>query len=117
MGFQHPTTVQNLTLPAALRGEDILATAETGSGKTAAFLLPIVERISKSPHVLARRSASKNKKGAGGQVATKALVLLPARELASQCYSMFQKIVRYSNITGALIAGGFSAQEQVGSGF
>eukprot|EP00392_Amoebophrya_sp_AT5.2_P015970 g16198.t1 len=102
----------------AAAAEDLLATAETGSGKTAAFLLPILERISRSPHVAARKRIwvkGQGYKVQTGKIATKALVLLPTRELATQCFSMLQSLSKYSLVTSSLIAGGFSAQDQASS--
>ena len=64
--FFHPTPVQTAALPPALEGCDVLATAQTGTGKTLSFLIPLIERM------------------AGGAKDTKALVLLPTRELAMQ---------------------------------
>ncbi|CAD7950402.1 unnamed protein product [Amoebophrya sp. A120] len=116
MKFYEATAIQRDCIPAAIKGHDLLATAETGSGKTAAFLLPTLERISRSPHVASRKrvfvSKEKGYKIQTGRVATKALILLPTRELATQCYSMLQGIAKYSLVTSSLIAGGFSQQEQ-----
>ncbi|KAI8137067.1 P-loop containing nucleoside triphosphate hydrolase protein, partial [Fennellomyces sp. T-0311] len=63
--FSHPTLVQAKAIPLALAGKDILARARTGSGKTAAFALPIVQKLLQSPGI-------------------KALILVPTRELAQQ---------------------------------
>jgi ATP-dependent RNA helicase RhlE len=70
LGYDEPTPVQRAAIPAVLRGEDVWASARTGSGKTAAFLLPILERLSAS------RGASRT--------GVRALVLVPTRELAAQ---------------------------------
>src|SRR3712207_1228363 len=67
LGFTRPTPVQSDAIPPALAGKDVLACAATGSGKTAAFLLPILERLLKRPRGV-----------------TRALVLTPTRELAAQ---------------------------------
>lgn len=68
MGFEHPTPIQSATIPAALEGRDILGSAETGTGKTAAYLLPILQRLIDSP----------------GDRQPRALVVVPTRELALQ---------------------------------
>jgi len=90
-GFVHPTTIQKESLPIALKGQDICGSAVTGSGKTAAFALPILERL------LYRDVRHR---------VTRVLVLTPARELAIQCQSVFSKLAKYTNgIRVALIAG------------
>src|ERR1051325_11145285 len=76
LAFTHPTPIQKEAIPPAMEGRDVLACAATGSGKTAAFLLPIIHHlITKAP------------KGSGQgpqRRAARALVLTPTRELASQ---------------------------------
>jgi ATP-dependent RNA helicase RhlE len=68
MGFEHPTPIQSATIPAALEGRDILGSAETGTGKTAAYLLPMLQKLINSP----------------GTRQPRALVVVPTRELALQ---------------------------------
>jgi superfamily II DNA/RNA helicase len=68
MGFTEPTPVQKMAIPVILEGGDVIGTAETGTGKTAAFLLPILQQL----------NARKSRKG------TSVLVLAPTRELANQ---------------------------------
>ena len=89
MGFVKPTPIQATAIPLALAGRDICASAVTGSGKTAAFLLPILERLS---HRYAGR--------------TKAVVLTPTRELAAQCVGMLDTLAQFTQITSCLIVGG-----------
>ena len=81
-GYKHPTDVQLETIPAVLEGKDVLARAETGSGKTAAFVLPLLEKI------IRRRSKSKPKHK--GNVVD-CVVLVPTRELAIQIREEFDK--------------------------
>eukprot|EP00421_Protoceratium_reticulatum_P065363 CAMPEP_0168423450 /NCGR_PEP_ID=MMETSP0228-20121227/34315_1 /TAXON_ID=133427 /ORGANISM="Protoceratium reticulatum, Strain CCCM 535 (=CCMP 1889)" /LENGTH=690 /DNA_ID=CAMNT_0008437413 /DNA_START=13 /DNA_END=2082 /DNA_ORIENTATION=+ len=112
--FETPTPIQRDVIPPALRGLDVLATAETGSGKTASFLLPILERLCQSPTVRAR------KRGPDGRLivlhpATKAMVLIPTRELAVQCHAMLKDLAKYTSVTHQLVAGGFLAQDQAQS--
>ncbi|CEM25330.1 unnamed protein product [Vitrella brassicaformis CCMP3155] len=107
MGFTEATPIQRDAIPHALQGRDILGTAETGSGKTAAFLLPTLERLLQSPSVRMRKSA-----GSSGPVATKVLILLPTRELALQCHEMLQSLAKYTPITSVLVAGGFNQKAQ-----
>eukprot|EP00435_Cladocopium_sp_Y103_P070812 s102_g36.t1 len=112
--FECPTPVQRDVIPSALGGSDILATAETGSGKTASFLLPTLERLCQSSSVRARR-----RDAAGrlilGPVGTKAVVLIPTRELAVQCHSMLQRLAKYTMVTHQLVAGGYIAHDQAAS--
>jgi ATP-dependent RNA helicase DDX27 len=92
LGFQKPTPIQASTIPVALLGKDIVGNAVTGSGKTAAFLVPMLERL------LYRE---KGKKAA----ATRCLVLLPTRELAVQCYEVGKKLGAHTDVQFCLIVG------------
>ena len=89
MGYVKPTKIQSSVIPVALAKRDICASAVTGSGKTAAFLLPILERLIYRP--LGR---------------TKALILTPTRELAAQCMGMISTLSQFTKITSVLIVGG-----------
>lgn len=89
MGYVKPTEIQASVIPVALAGRDICASAVTGSGKTAAFLLPILERIL---HISTGR--------------TKSLILTPTRELAAQCFGMMSTLTQFTKITSVLIVGG-----------
>ena len=89
LGFARPTPIQNDAIPPALEGRDILACAMTGSGKTAAFLLPIVNRLIGQPRGV-----------------TRALVLTPTRELAAQTLENLNELAIHTPITGAAIFGG-----------
>lgn len=110
LGFHRPTTIQKQAIPVALQGRDVLGTAQTGSGKTAAFLLPILERLCQSDAVRKRRITRDGP--VGGASATKALVLLPTRELAVQCFEMLEALSRYTPITKILVTGGLSQKTQ-----
>ena len=70
LGYAEPTPIQAAVIPAILRGEDILASAKTGSGKTAAFLLPLLEVLSSRPR--------------GSSRVVRTLIVVPTRELAAQ---------------------------------
>ena len=96
-GFDEPTRVQELAIPVIMSGGDVCATAITGSGKTAAFMLPVLERLL----VRTRRSAS-----------TAALVLLPTRELGMQCHAMTSRLAKYTSVQTALVVGGLSLKAQ-----
>lgn len=89
LGFRRPTPIQSSAIPPALTGRDLLATAMTGSGKTAAFLLPILH------HLMARQRGT-----------TRALVLSPTRELAAQILAELNALATYTPITGAAVFGG-----------
>ncbi|KAJ1616859.1 P-loop containing nucleoside triphosphate hydrolase protein [Pavlovales sp. CCMP2436] len=96
-GFERPTRIQVLAIPLVLEGGDVCGTAETGSGKTAAFMLPVLQRLLYRN----RRSAS-----------TAALVLLPTRELAMQCQAMTARLAKYMSVQISLVVGGLSLKAQ-----
>jgi ATP-dependent RNA helicase RhlE len=97
MGFDEPTPIQRDSIPPALEGRDILASAETGSGKTAAFLLPLMHKL-----LPMQRGA------------TRVLVLAPTRELAAQIAEHFQQLAAGTKLTCATVFGGvaMAAQER-----
>ena len=97
LGFETPTPIQNAAIPIGLAGRDVLACAMTGSGKTAAFILPVLQRL------LAERKR-----------ATRALVLTPTRELAAQIEDHSRRLARHAGIGVASVIGGvaFGPQEQ-----
>jgi ATP-dependent RNA helicase RhlE len=92
--FIHPTPVQAAALPPALEGRDVLATAQTGTGKTLSFLIPLIERM------------------ATGAKDTKALVLLPTRELAMQVLDAWRDLTRGQG-RAALVCGGLAEGPQL----
>jgi ATP-dependent RNA helicase SrmB len=94
MGFAQPTSVQSLVIPDAMEGHDILASAPTGTGKTAAFLLPICQYLLDNP---------KRTEGS-----TRALVLVPTRELANQVGEQARAIMKYTDLTCGVITGGIN---------
>ncbi|KAI9264758.1 P-loop containing nucleoside triphosphate hydrolase protein [Sporodiniella umbellata] len=97
LGFVKPTTIQSQTIPIALMGKDICGGAATGSGKTAAFVIPIIERLLYRP----RQTPS-----------TRVLILCPTRELAAQVHSAAVKFASYTDITFCLCVGGLSLKTQ-----
>ncbi|HMD76813.1 MAG TPA: DEAD/DEAH box helicase [Terracidiphilus sp.] len=97
--FEIPTPVQAGCIPPALEGRDVLATAQTGTGKTLGFLIPIIELLQKTE----ARSAP----------ATQALILLPTRELAMQVEKHFRAIRTSSAQTVALVVGGLAEGPQI----
>jgi ATP-dependent RNA helicase RhlE len=94
LGFTDPTPIQKAALPEALAGRDVLAAAMTGSGKTAAFALPILQRL----------------KGNGG--GTRALVLTPTRELAAQVREHLVALGRHTSVRSVAVFGGVSQGPQ-----
>ncbi|KAI9831047.1 MAG: nucleolar DEAD-box protein required for synthesis of 60S ribosomal subunit [Sarea resinae] len=97
VGFSEPTPIQAKTIPVALLGKDIVGGAVTGSGKTGAFIIPILERLLYRP-----------KKVATSRVA----ILMPTRELAVQCFNVATKLASFTDITFVQLIGGFSLREQ-----
>ncbi|KAF4043596.1 Helicase conserved C-terminal domain [Phytophthora infestans] len=97
IGFEKPTPIQQRAIPIALTGKDICASAQTGSGKTAAFLLPILERL----QFRSRRVQS-----------TRVMIICPVRELATQCQSMLEQLARFTDITCSLAVGGLPLKAQ-----
>ena len=89
LGFIRPTPIQDEAIPPALQGRDLLACAQTGSGKTPAFLLPILHRLIDRPRRI-----------------TRALVLTPTRELAAQIIEDFNALAVHTSLTGAAVYGG-----------
>jgi ATP-dependent RNA helicase RhlE len=89
LGFSRPTPIQNDAIPPALEGRDVLACAMTGSGKTAAFLLPILHQLMDKP-----------------RGTTRALVITPTRELAAQILESLNEMAVHTPITAAAVFGG-----------
>jgi ATP-dependent RNA helicase DDX27 len=109
MGYVTPTPVQRRCLPLALGGRDICASAVTGSGKTAAFLLPLLEKILQRKQTAGGGLGSR-RNAAANVACTRALILCPTRELAAQVLSMMTGLTEFIRpegfITGTLIVGG-----------
>ena len=95
-GFVEPRPIQARTIPAVLKGRDVLGLAQTGTGKTAAFALPIIERL------LARRGQN-----------PRALILAPTRELALQIHAEIELLAKYTNIRAITVFGGVGAAPQM----
>ena len=96
-GFVAPTAVQSKAIPPALLGQDVVATAQTGTGKTLAFVLPLVEAIAKQPK----------------QKTPSAVILSPTRELALQIHDVFIKLSKGTGIQSAAVVGGLNEQRQL----
>jgi ATP-dependent RNA helicase RhlE len=95
LGFEQPTPIQEDAVPPAIEGRDVLACAMTGSGKTAAFLLPILQRLKDRP-----------------RGTTRALVLAPTRELAAQIVEHMEALAKFTDVKGAAVFGGVAMGPQ-----
>jgi ATP-dependent RNA helicase RhlE len=99
-GYQHPTPIQAQAIPHLLAGHDLLGCAQTGTGKTAAFALPLLDRLARTPRGAGRRGP-------------RVLVLAPTRELALQISEGFRDYGRNVKVTTAVIFGGVGQGPQV----
>lgn len=99
-GFKKPTDIQYKAIPHILKGEDLLAVAQTGTGKTAAFAIPIIDKI----HGL--KNSKRN-------IGIKCLVLVPTRELALQIDTVFKKLSKHTKVNTICIFGGVEQDEQI----
>jgi ATP-dependent RNA helicase RhlE len=95
-GYSHPTPIQKQAIPLVLRGRDVLGVAQTGTGKTAAFVLPILQRLEKGPSRPMR-----------------VLIIEPTRELAEQVHQSIIDLGRKSNVRSSTIYGGVSRNAQI----
>src|SRR3954468_5724233 len=94
--FVQPTPIQTQAIPKVMEGRDVLGLAQTGTGKTAAFALPILHRLSAGPRGVGR-----------------ALVVAPTRELAEQIKESFDDLGKGSGLRAATVYGGVSMQHQI----
>jgi len=101
LGFKRPTDIQFKTIPHILKGEDVLAIAQTGTGKTAAFAIPIIEKL----HV--KKKSQTRKDG------IKALVMVPTRELAIQINEVFNDISQNTRVKSYSVFGGVEQGPQI----
>lgn len=99
-GFIRPTDIQYKSIPPILAGEDVLAIAQTGTGKTAAFAIPVLD-------ILSRIQPGED----GTEI--KCLVMVPTRELAVQIHEVFKTIGKYTNLKTACITGGVDQDPQI----
>ncbi len=99
-GYSQPTPIQSQAIPVVLKGGDVLAGAQTGTGKTAGFTLPLLQRLS-------------TQKPASGQRPVRALVLTPTRELAAQVGESVETYGKYLPMRSAVIFGGVKINPQI----
>ncbi|MBP6121010.1 MULTISPECIES: ATP-dependent RNA helicase RhlE [Providencia] len=100
LGYETPTPIQQQAIPAVLAGHDLLASAQTGTGKTAGFTLPILQKLIETPRGKNRRPV-------------RALILTPTRELAAQVAENVKEYSRHLNIRSLVIFGGVSINPQM----
>jgi ATP-dependent RNA helicase RhlE len=100
LGFHRPTDIQFKAISSILRGEDVLAVAQTGTGKTAAFAIPIIDRI---------HAAKPSRRDRG----IKCIVMVPTRELSMQIGVVFDKLSRHTKVKAFALYGGVSQDEQI----
>jgi ATP-dependent RNA helicase RhlE len=99
-GYTSPTPIQEKSIPAVLKGGDLLAAAQTGTGKTAGFTLPILQRLSTSSST-------------GGKRQLRVLILTPTRELAAQVQESVVTYGKYTGLKSTVIFGGVGANPQI----
>jgi len=100
MGFRRPTDIQYKSIPSILKGEDILAIAQTGTGKTAAFAIPVISML----HQRKRSSRS---------TGVRCLVMVPTHELAVQIHGVFNRLAVHTRVKTACIYGGVDQDPQI----
>lgn len=103
LGYREPTPIQAQAIPVVMQGRDVMGAAQTGTGKTAGFALPILQRLM----VHANTSASP------ARHPVRALVLAPTRELADQIFVNVQAYARHSGLRAAVVFGGVDIQPQI----
>lgn len=100
-GFRKPTDIQYRAIPSILKGEDVLAIAQTGTGKTAAFAIPVIQRLDEHPR--------RNNQTPG----PRCLVMVPTRELAVQIHGVFEQFSKYTHVVVSSTFGGVDEGPQV----
>ncbi|GAB3171121.1 DEAD/DEAH box helicase [Telluribacter humicola] len=100
LGFKRPTDIQYKSIPPILKGEDVLAIAQTGTGKTAAFAIPVLQLLHE-------------RKNAGRADGVKCLVMVPTRELAVQITEVFEQLGKYTKVKTYSIHGGVEQDPQI----
>ncbi len=98
-GYTAPSPIQEQTIPVILQGKDIMACAQTGTGKTAGFVLPIIQRLTTMPDVKGNRAL--------------VLVLTPTRELAAQVHESVRSYAKYERISSTVVFGGVKINPQM----
>ena len=99
LGLKRPTDIQYKAIPSVLKGEDVLAVAQTGTGKTAAFAVPVIQRI--------------QEKGYGKSSGLQCIVMVPTRELAIQIHKVFVGLCKNMSLTPFAVIGGVEQDDQI----
>lgn len=99
LGYTNPSPIQTETIPVILNGKDLLASAQTGTGKTASFVLPILQRVSAAPRARSNRA--------------KVLILTPTRELAAQVHQSILEYGRHLSLRSTVVFGGVKISPQM----
>lgn len=99
-GFKKPTDIQFKAIPAVMKGEDVLAIAQTGTGKTAAFAIPVIDRLHK------QKSSSRSE-------GIRCVVMVPTRELAIQIAEVFNSIAKHTRVKTFSVFGGVEQEPQI----
>ena len=100
LGFKKPTDIQFKSIPSILKGEDVLGIAQTGTGKTAAFAIPLVHKV--------QTTSIKGRKDG-----VRCLIMVPTRELAQQIQGVFNKVAKYTTVKTYAITGGVDQDPQI----
>ena len=95
-GFKVPTPIQRKCIPLIMEGGDVVGMARTGSGKTAAFLIPMLEKL----------------KSHSAKVGARAVIMSPSRELAMQTQKVCKELGKYTDLRSCILVGGDSLEEQ-----
>ncbi len=111
-GYTTPTPIQTKAIPVALEGKDILGCAQTGTGKTAAFALPVLHRLNETRSAQPRHAHTGDRRQGIRAARPRALVLCPTRELATQIAESFRVYGRHLPIRGCVVFGGVSQARQ-----
>ena len=101
LGFRKPTDIQYRAIPSILKGEDVLAIAQTGTGKTAAFAIPVIARLHDEP------------RDRDSQLGVRCLVMVPTRELAVQITEVFETLAKYTHVNVLSTMGGVDEAPQI----
>src|SRR5215471_13066518 len=102
-GYESPTPIQLQAIPAVLKGGDLMAGAQTGTGKTAGFVLPTLQRLSSQPSV----------RDARGRIVIRCLILTPTRELAAQVEDSVRTYGKHLRLSSMVMFGGVGMQPQI----
>ncbi|MBT7260724.1 MAG: DEAD/DEAH box helicase [Desulfobacula sp.] len=100
LGFKRPTDIQFKAIPSIIKGEDVLAIAQTGTGKTAAFAIPVIDKIHRT---------KKSKQSWG----IKCIVMVPTRELAAQIGNVFNQLSKHTKVKAFAVYGGVEQDPQI----